>query len=74
MQEVDVSVKICRYINEHFRPLYRSNRDFALTCGVDEKTIRLIQQEKYNFSTNLLKQICASQNIKMSVLFKSIDE
>ena len=70
----DIAVKICKYINKNFRKKYKSNRDFSLTCGIDEKTVRLIQQEKYNPSSKLLKQICDSQDVKLSELFRDIGE
>jgi len=72
--EEQVNVKLCRYINEHFRPKYKSNRDFALSCGIDEKNVRQIQQEKYNPSINLLKRICESQNVKISKVLNAIGE
>lgn len=70
----DLTVKLCRYIHNTFRVKYKSNRDFALTCGIDEKTVRLIQQEKYNLSLAKFKQICDSQEVKMSEVLKAIDE
>ncbi len=70
----DLTVKICKYINLHFRPKYKSNRDFSLTCEIDEKTVRLIQQENYNLSLKLFKQICDSQEVKMSDVLKEIGE
>jgi|GEM_PF-3679513 len=73
MSEV-FTASLCRYINEHFRSQYKSNRDFALTCGIDEKTVRLIQQEKYNLSMKLFKQICDANNVKMSIVLSEIGE
>lgn len=70
----ELTVKICRYIHNNFRLKYKSNRDFALSSGVDEKTVRLIQQEKYNLSLSKFKQICDSQNVKMSDVLKDIEE
>lgn len=70
----ELTVKVCKYINEKFRPNYKSNRDFSLTCGIDEKTVRLIQQENYNLSLKLFKQICDSQNVKMSDVLSDIGE
>lgn len=74
MNDGDLTYKLCRYININFRPNYKSNRDFSLTCGIDEKTVRLIQQENYNLSLKLFKQICDSQNVKMSEVLKNINE
>lgn len=74
MIDEELTIKLCRYIHQNFRSKYKSNRDFALSCGVDEKTIRLIQQEKYNPSLSLLKRICDSQNVKMSQILSEIDE
>jgi len=70
----ELTIKVCRYIHKNLRSKYKSNRDFALTCGIDEKTVRLIQQEKYNLSLLKFKQICDAQNIKMSAVLKEIDE
>ncbi len=66
--------KICRYIYKNFRLKYKSNIEFANTCDIDEKTVRLIQQEKYNMSLNLLKKICDSQGVKISDVLKAIEE
>ena len=70
----ELTVKLCRYIYKNFRLKYKSNRDFALTCGIDEKTVRLIQQEKYNLSLIKFKQICDSQGVKMSDVLKEVEE
>jgi hypothetical protein len=65
---------LCKYIYKNFRSKYRSNRDFALDCNIDEKTVRLIQQEKYNMSLRIFKQICDAQNVKMSTVLLEIKE
>jgi len=70
----ELTIKLCQYINTNFRPSYRSNRDFSLSCGIDEKTGRLIQQLKYNFSLKLFKQICESQGVRMSDVLRDIGE
>lgn len=72
--ESDFTSKLCRYIYQNFRPKYKSNRDFAIDCGIDEKTVRLIQQEKYNLSLLKFKQICDVQNVKMSDILQEIGE
>ena len=72
--ENELSVKVCRYIYKNFRPKYKSNREFADCCGIDEKTVRLIQQESYNPSLNLFKQICEVQGVKMSKVLSEIGE
>lgn len=72
--ENKLAVKVCRYIYKNFRSKYKSNREFADCCGIDEKTVRLIQQEKYNLTLNLFKQICEAQNVKMSEILKEIEE
>ena len=74
MVEDEFTSKLCNYIIKNFRSKYASNRDFALTCGIDEKTVRLIQQEKYNLSLKLFHQICESQNVKMSDVLREIGE
>lgn len=73
MEEVFIS-KLCKYIYVNFRSNYKSNRDFALECNLDEKTIRLIQQGRYNMSIRVLKQICNTQNISISEVLKEIGE
>lgn len=69
-----VSYKICKYISEEIRPNYTSNRELADVIGIDEKTIRKILDLNYNISSDLLKKVCDSQNLKMSELFSSIGE
>jgi DNA-binding XRE family transcriptional regulator len=68
----ELTIKVCRYINENFRPRYKSNREFADSCGVDEKTMRLIQEENYNLSLLLFQRICDSQSVKMSEILAKI--
>jgi len=70
----ELTIKLCRYIYSKFRSKYTSNREFAADCGVDEKTVRLIQQEKYNLSLLKFQQICESQQVKMSDVLKDIKE
>lgn len=69
-----LTTKLCKYIYKNFRSKYKSNRDFAIDCNIDEKTVRLIQQEKYNMSIRILSQICEAQNVKLSTIFKEIGE
>jgi len=69
-----LTAKLCRYIYKNFRLKYKSNREFALDCQIDEKTVRLIQQERYNMSIKIFKQICDSQNILMSEVLYDIGE
>lgn len=72
--EEELIIKVCRYIHKNFRSKYKSNREFADSCGIDEKTVRLIQQEKYNMSLKLFKQICDAQDVNMSEVLASIKE
>ncbi len=72
--EKEFTEKICRFIYDNFRKKYKSNLEFALTAGIDEKTVRLINQENYNLSLLKFKQICDSQNIKMSEVLNRIGE
>lgn len=74
MDQVELKKRLCNYVYRNFRSKYSSNRDFALSCGIDEKTIRLIQQGKYNMSVELLNRICVSQNTKISDVFKAIED
>jgi len=70
----NITPLLCKYIYKNFRSNYKSNLDFALECNIDEKTVRLIQQEKYNMSLRIFKQICDAQNIKMSQVLNEIGE
>lgn len=72
--EKDLASKVCKYIHDNFRSKYKSNREFADSCGIDEKTVRLIQQGSYNPSLNLFKQICEAQGVKMSVVLAEVGE
>ena len=45
-----------------------------MDCDIDEKTVRLIQQEKYNLSLIKFKQICDTQGLKMSDVLNHIGE
>lgn len=72
--EEEFTKKICRFIYDNFRNKYKSNLEFALNAGIDEKTVRLINQEKYNLSLLKFKQICDSQNIKMSTILQKVGE
>ena len=73
MQEKVIS-KVCSYIYLNFRSQFKSNREFALHCDIDEKTVRLIQQEKSNLSLKKLKQICDAMEVKMSFILSEIGE
>jgi len=66
--------KVCQYIHQNFRSKYKTNREFADAVGVDEKVVRLIQQNEYNLSLNKFKQICDAQEVKMSYVLEQIGE
>ena len=70
----ELSIKLSQYIQKKFRSRYKTNREFADVCNVDEKTIRLIQQGKSNLTLKKFKQICDSQNVKMSSVLRAIGE
>lgn len=70
----DFKMRLCAYIYENFRSKYNSNREFADAAGVDEKVVRLIQQRLYNLTLKKFKQICDSQNVKMSKVLSEIGE
>ncbi len=74
MNDEELKIKLCTYIHLNFRSKYSSNREFALSCGIDEKTVRLIQQGKSNLSIKLFKQICEAQEVKMSFILLEIGE
>lgn len=71
---LDFKSKICHYIHQNFRSRYKTNREFADAIGVDEKVVRLIQQNDYNLSLNKFKLICDSQGVKMSSVLEKIGE
>lgn len=70
----ELTKKLCQYIHLNFRSLYKSNREFADAVGIDEKVVRLIQQEQYNLSLKKFKLICDSQDVKMSQVLHEIGE
>ncbi len=70
----DFKKKLCSYIYNNFRSKYNSNREFADAANINEKVVRLIQMGEYNLTLNKFKQICDSQNIKMSTVLKNIGE
>lgn len=70
----DFKKKLCSYIHENFRSKYKSNREFADAANINEKVVRLIQQGEYNLTLNKFKQICDSQDIKMSEVLAGIGE
>lgn len=72
--EVSLSEKLGIYLYENYRSKFSSNLQFALTCGVDEKTIRILQQGKYNMSVNKLKSICDALDIKISDVLRDLGE
>ena len=70
----DFKRELCFYIYKHFRLKYKSNREFADAANINEKVVRLIQQGEYNLTIKKFKQICDSQNIKMSSVMKDLGE
>ena len=73
MEDDEFVEKVCTQLAELIRnsPYYKSNRDFALNAGIDEKTLRLILQGKHNMSLKILKRICDALNISVSNLIES---
>lgn len=63
-----------KLINEKAKTKFKSNLDFAVSCDVDEKSIRRILKGKQNFSIQIFSKICASLEIKMSELLSEINE
>lgn len=61
-------------ISEKSKTKFKSNLDFAVSCDIDEKSIRRILKGKQNFSIQIFSKICASLEIKMSELLSEINE
>lgn len=63
-----------KLINEKAKAKFKSNLDFAVSCDIDEKSIRRILKGKQNFSIQIFSKICSSLEIKMSELLSEINE
>lgn len=51
----------------------KSNRDFALSHNIDEKTVRrILDKKEYRISLMTLKKICYSRCISLEEFFNSI--
>ena len=75
--EDDVFVeKVCSKLAELIRksPHYKSNRDFAFNAGIDEKTLRLIFQGKYNMSLKILNRICDCLGVSVCDGFEGLKQ
>lgn len=72
-KEKDILVKIGDYIGKKAKVKFKSNVEFANVCDVNESSIRRILQGKQNISLNVLKRICEALEIKISDLFKEIN-
>lgn len=70
----DILVKLGDYIGKKAKAKYKSNVEFANVCDVSESTIRRILSGEQNLSIQLLKRICEALNIKISDLFKDINQ
>lgn len=69
-KEKDILLQIADVIGKKAKVKFKSNVEFADTCGVNESTIRRVLQGKQNMSLKTLKVICFHLDIKLSDLFK----
>lgn len=51
-----------------------SNRDFALSHNIDEKTVRRIRNGDIEITLKSLEKICEARNMKLSEFFKEINK
>ncbi|RDY59742.1 transcriptional regulator [Flagellimonas nanhaiensis] len=72
---MDINRTICNYIAKEWVAKAKSKRAFAIDHNIDEKIVRKISQPKgYNIPIKTLYKICEARGVKLSQLFKSIDE
>lgn len=65
--------KLGDHVQKKARAKFKSNSEFADISGVNEKTIRRIYSGKQNLTIKVLEKICIALEIKISDLFKSIE-
>jgi len=71
----NINKKVCNYIAKEWICKSKSNRSFALDHNIDEKTVRKILQENgYRIPLRTIEKICEAKEIKMSTLFRLVDE
>ena len=63
-----------KLISERAKIKFKSNLDFAVSCDIDEKSIRRILKGTQNFSIQIFSKICISLEVKMSELLAEINE
>jgi transcriptional regulator with XRE-family HTH domain len=66
--------KLAKIIKEKSKAKFKTKIDFAYACDLDERTIRRILKGEQNLSVRVLKQVCLALDLKISDLFKSVDE
>lgn len=65
--------KITEYISKEWISKYPSYRSFALDHGIEEKTVRRIQNDKsYNITLLTLSRICDAKGLKLSEFFSKV--
>ncbi|WBL26697.1 helix-turn-helix domain-containing protein [Zunongwangia sp. HGR-M22] len=53
----------------------KSNREFAISHNIDEKTVRrLLDEKEYRISIGTLQKICESRNLSLSDFFKLVEK
>lgn len=63
-----------KLISERAKIKFKSNLDFAVSCDIDEKSIRRILKGTQNFSIQIFSKICISLEVKMSELLAEINQ
>ena len=68
----DFNKAICSYITKNWISQAKSKRAFALDHGIDDKTVRRIEDEDddYQITLETLNKICEAENVKLSEFFK----
>ncbi|WP_157717890.1 transcriptional regulator [Gillisia sp. Hel1_33_143] len=53
----------------------KNNSEFAKNHNIDEKTVRLIKENKdYHTSLETIESICEAENLNLSQFFKEVEE
>jgi transcriptional regulator with XRE-family HTH domain len=73
--EEDILVKLGKLIQKKTKAKgFKSNVEFGNVCNLAESTIRRILLGKQNVSIKVLEKICDVLDIKLSELFKELEE
>jgi DNA-binding Xre family transcriptional regulator len=74
MEDDVLNKKICNYISKEWISKAKSNRNFALDHGIDEKIVRKMKMTNgYKLPIATLNRICEAREIKLSDFFLLIE-